>query len=180
VGNYSVGGVLAILSAPAPMPTGWWFVGVSLVGALGFYAAHRAEHVGHRLLAITIVGLLSCTVPPLAWGHHWVWVVPLLAVMLDRAARTCGRVRLAWTAVTMTVYLLVFMWFTAWVYRETQSLGAHHPTHAAAMGAAIDEMTRLDELLAVAAHPALFVIVGCATIALARRRPAGPLPLRPH
>jgi alpha-1,2-mannosyltransferase len=180
IGNYSVGGVLAILSAPAPMPTGWWFVGVSLVGVLGLYAAHRAERVGRRLLAITIVGLLSCTVPPLAWGHHWVWVVPLLAVMLDRVARTSGRVRRAWAAGATTVYLLVFMWFTAWVYREAQSLEAHHPTHAAAMGAAIDEMTRLDEVLVVAVHPTLFVIVGCATIVLARRRPAGPLPWRPH
>jgi alpha-1,2-mannosyltransferase len=174
VGNYSVGGVLATLSAPAPMPIGWWLVGVALVGALGFCAAHRAERVGHPLLAITIVGLLSCTVPPLAWGHHWVWVVPLLAVLLDRVARTSGHARWVWAAGTTAVYLVVFMWFTAWVYREAQSLGADHPTHAAAMGAAIDEMTKWDRLLVVATHPALFVIVGCATIVLARGRAAAP------
>lgn len=172
VGNYSIGGILATLSAPGPMPGVWWSCGVVLASALGLYAAYHAERRGQGLLAITTVGLLSCTVPPLAWGHHWVWTVPLLAVMLGQVARTRGRVRWLWGASAAAVYLLVFMWFTAWTYREAQRLGPDHPTYAAALGAAIGEMTTVDRLLVVATHPALFVVVGCATIVLARRRPA--------
>jgi alpha-1,2-mannosyltransferase len=169
VGNYSVGGILANLSAPAQMSTPWWIAGVCACGALGFYAARHAECAGYRLLAVTIVGLLSCTVPPLAWGHHWVWVVPLLVVTLDRVARTRGRMRLAWAAATASVYLLTFMWFTAWVYREADDLAAVYPTHAASLGAAIDEMTKMDRLFVVAVHPVLFVIVACAAVVLAGR-----------
>ena len=152
------------------MPVAWWLAGVVLVSALGLYAAYRAERIGRRLSAITITGLLSCAVPPLAWGHHWVWAVPLLAIMLDRAARTSGRVRWAWAAVIGATYLLVFMWFTAWVYREARGLETHYPTHAAAMEAAISEMTRADRILVVAAHPALLVVVAFATIATSTTR----------
>ena len=170
VGNYSVGGIVAAVSAPGPMPVAWWLAGVVLVSVLGLYAAYRAERVGRRLSAITIVGLLSCAVPPLAWGHHWVWAVPLLAIMLDRAARTSGRVRWAWAAAIGATYLLVFMWFTAWVYREARDLETHYPTHAAAMGAAVGEMTRADRILVVAVHPVLFVVVACAAIATSTTR----------
>jgi alpha-1,2-mannosyltransferase len=170
VGNYSVGGIVATVSAPRPMPAAWWLAGVVLVSALGLYAAYRAERVGRRLSAITVTGLLSCAVPPLAWGHHWVWAVPLLAIMLDRAARTAGRVRWAWAAVIGATYLLVFMWFTAWVYQEARSLETQYPTNAAAMGAAISEMTRADRLLVVAVHPALLVVVAFATIATTSTR----------
>ena len=134
------------------------------------YAAYRAERVGRRLSAITIVGLLSCAVPPLAWGHHWVWAVPLLAIMLDRSARSSGRVRWAWAAAIGATYLLVFMWFTGWVYREAESLETHYPTHAAAMGAAVGEMTRADRILVVAVHPVLLVVVACAAIATSTTR----------
>lgn len=170
VGNYSIGGVLATLAAPGPMPAGWWLVFVVLACALGFLAAQRAERSGHRLLAITITGLLSCMVPPLAWGHHWVWSVPLLAIMLDRVARTSGHVRETWAAATAAVYLLVFMWFTAWVYRAASGLEARHGTYAAAIGAAVAEMTKLEKFLLVVGHPALFAVVGCATLALTQRR----------
>jgi alpha-1,2-mannosyltransferase len=38
------------------------------------------------------------------------------------------------------------MWFTAWVYREARGLETHYPTRAAAMEAAIREMTRADRI----------------------------------
>jgi alpha-1,2-mannosyltransferase len=168
-GNYSVGGIVATLAAPGPMPTAWWLAGAVGATVLGLCAACGAERIGHRLLAITIVGLLSCTVPPLAWGHHWVWTVPLLAVMVDRAARCSGRARRAWAAGAAAVYVAVFMWFTAWVYRETQALLTQYASRAAATGAAVGEMTPSVRLLVVAVHPALFLAVGCATLAAARR-----------
>jgi len=180
-GNYSVGGILATLSAPSPMPVAWWLAGACLASALGLYAAHRADRTGNRLLAITIIGLLSCTVPPLAWGHHWVWAVPVLAVTLDRAARTSGRDRWAWAAATAAIYLVVFMWFTTWVYRETQHLVPRYPTIATAMSAAVGEMTTTETLLVVASHPALFLVVACSTIVAARdRRRLAPAPTTPN
>ncbi len=67
-GNFSIGGIVATLSDPAPMPTLWWLLGVATAALLGYCAAYRAERAMQSLLAITVVGLLSCAVPPLAWG----------------------------------------------------------------------------------------------------------------
>src|SRR5262249_36882545 len=139
--NYSFGGILATLWAPAPLPTAWWLITIGCAGILGFYAAYRADLAGDRLIAITTNGLLSCVVPPLAWGHHWVWLVPLLAVTLDRVARSAGVTRWAWALCTAAVYLMGFMWFNAWLYRTSHSLDAEYPTYVAALDAAIGQMT---------------------------------------
>lgn len=178
-GNYSIGGILATIWEPTPMPALLWLAAVGLASLLGLYAAYQAHRTGNRLLAITITGMLSCTMPPLAWSHHWVWSVPLLAVILDRAARATGTARWRWAASTAAVYLTVFMWFNAWLYRTAHSLNNQYPTYVDALDAAIDQMTKADRLLAVATQPALFIAVAVATIAGARwlsSRPAD----RPH
>ena len=168
-GNFSIGGILANLWSPAPMPTPWWLLGVGIAGLLGYYAAYRAELTGHQLLAVTITGLLSCTVPPLAWGHHWVWTVPLLAITIDLLVRSSGRQRWAWIAGTVAIYLVAFMWFNAWLYRTALQLSGSYPTYVAALDAAIERMTRVDKLFAVGSHPVLFVVVAAATIGLSFR-----------
>jgi alpha-1,2-mannosyltransferase len=168
-GNYSIGGILATLWAPAPMPTIWWLVGVGVAGAVGLYASYRAELRGHRLLAVTIIGLLACSVPPLAWGHHWVWTVPLLALTIDRAVRSTGAARWAWVASSTAIYLVAFMWFNAWLYRTALQMNGQYPTYVDALDAAIERMTQFDKLLAVGTHPLLFVAVAVVAIGLTWR-----------
>jgi alpha-1,2-mannosyltransferase len=168
-GNFSIGGVLATLAAPAPMPTLWWIFAIGTAAVLGFVAAQRAQQSGHSLLAITLIGLLSCTVPPLAWGHHWVWTVPLLAIMVDRAVRSTGLTRGVWAAGTLAVYLAVFMWFAAWLYRTSLQLSAGYTSYVEALDAAIATMSKPDKLLVVSTNPTLFFVAAVATIVLVRR-----------
>ncbi|MFV8051861.1 glycosyltransferase 87 family protein [Mycobacterium sp. 48b] len=170
-GNFSIGGILATLAAPAPMSTLWWVLAVGVAAVLGFVAAQRAQRAGYSLLAITIIGLLSCTVPPLAWGHHWVWTVPLLAVLVDRAVRSTGRARGAWAVGALAVYLAVFMWFAAWLYRTSHQLSTRYTSYVEALDAAIATMTRQDKLLVVATNPALFATTALLTLVLVHRGP---------
>lgn len=172
-GNFSIGGILATLVAPAPMPTLWWMLAVGAAAILGFVAAQQAQRTGYPLLAIAVIGMLSCTVPPLAWGHHWVWTVPLLVILVDRAARATGSFRYIWPAGAVTVYLAVFMWFAAWLYRTSHRLSAGYSTYVEALDAAIATMTKLDKLLVVSTNPALFIGTAVATIVVLRRRPDG-------
>lgn len=165
-GNCSIGGILATLATPAPMPTLWWLAAVGAASGLGFYASYRAQRAGYRLLAIIIIGLLSCTVPPLAWGHHWVWTVPLLVILLDRVVRATGQIRWVWAAGAATAYLVVFMWFSAWLYQTSHRLSNQYPTYVAALDTAINTMTKSDKLLAVSTRPALFITVALVTITL--------------
>ncbi|MCV7131779.1 DUF2029 domain-containing protein [Mycobacterium hodleri] len=169
-GNFSIGGIVATLSDPAPMPTLWWLLGVATAALLGYCAAYRAERAMQSLLAITVVGLLSCAVPPLAWGHHWVWVVPLLVITVDRIFRSAGRIRWGWVAGTAVIYLVVFMWFNAWLYREAQRLNGAYPTYVDALDAAIGQMSRVDKLLAVGTHPLLFICVALSVAVAAKPR----------
>ena len=77
-------------------PTWLWLpVGVVLA-ALGLYGAWRAYRVGAEMLAITLTGLTACAVSPFSWGHHWVWLVPLLIIALVQAADAARRDR-PWT-----------------------------------------------------------------------------------
>jgi alpha-1,2-mannosyltransferase len=43
-------------------------------------AASMAHRAGHELLAVTMVGMTGTVVSPMSWGHHWVWLVPLLVI----------------------------------------------------------------------------------------------------
>ncbi|WP_445170576.1 glycosyltransferase 87 family protein [Mycolicibacterium sp. Dal123E01] len=169
-GNFSIGGILATLWAPDVMPTVGWLVGVLVAALVGYCAAYQADRADHRLLAVTITGLLSCTVPPLAWGHHWVWTVPLLAIAVDGIARSGGRRRWMWAATTLAIYVVSFMWFNAWLYRTSARLAADYPTYVGALDAAIGQMTRGDKLLAVGTHPLLFFVVAIVTVAAATRQ----------
>ncbi|MCF8604566.1 glycosyltransferase 87 family protein [Gordonia sp. HY442] len=75
-------------------PPSWLWLPVGLVvGVLGLWAAHVAYRAGANLLAISITGMTSCAVGPFSWGHHWVWVLPLLLVATVHASDQARRAR---------------------------------------------------------------------------------------
>jgi alpha-1,2-mannosyltransferase len=74
---------------------------IVVVGVAGFWVSTRAWKRGDELLAVTVVGLLSCLLSPVAWTHHYVYVLPLLALLVrDR--------HYVWTAVM--AYVWSFNW----------------------------------------------------------------------
>jgi alpha-1,2-mannosyltransferase len=91
-GNQSVLGVLARLVRPA-QPSGLlWALLVAGVLTVSLRRAVRASRHGDELVGITLVGLASCLVSPIAWSHHLYWVVPAGIVLLDvgAGARLCA------------------------------------------------------------------------------------------
>jgi alpha-1,2-mannosyltransferase len=110
--------------------------------------------------------MLSCAVPPLAWGHHWVWTIPLLAIVLDQVVRHSGRARWTWTTAAAATYLLVFMWFSTVLYRGAHRLHPGYANYVEAFDAAIARLSQFDKLVIVASHPVLFLVVAVATIRL--------------
>lgn len=55
-----------------------------LVLVAGVASAVLVHRSGHRELAIVLAGLTSLLASPISWSHHYVWVVPLVAVLLTR------------------------------------------------------------------------------------------------
>jgi alpha-1,2-mannosyltransferase len=78
VDNQSLQGLVArALGDPAPGPA--WLLVALPVAAAGLLLVHTAAADHHAVLLTAGTALL---VSPISWTHHWVWCVPLLAVLL--------------------------------------------------------------------------------------------------
>jgi alpha-1,2-mannosyltransferase len=76
------------------------------IGAVGLAAAAVLARHGDWLSAVAATGATGL-VSPISWTHHWVWIVPGLAVLLrggraSRIAALCGYV----------LFVLAPMWWT--------------------------------------------------------------------
>src|SRR4051812_1499951 len=98
VDNQSLQGLAArALGDPAPGLV--WVLPAVAVAVTGLWLAARATEERHGILLAAFTALL---VSPISWSHHWVWCVPLLAVLLTEGrTRTAAVVALVFTARTM-------------------------------------------------------------------------------
>ncbi|MGI5398172.1 glycosyltransferase 87 family protein [Streptomyces sp. CA-135486] len=100
IDNQSLQGLLArALHTPDPGPV--WMLAAVVIAVAGLWIARRAASAARGVLIVAFTGLV---VSPISWSHHWVWCVPLLAVLLAE-----GRTR---TAATVAV---VFLARTLWL-----------------------------------------------------------------
>lgn len=109
--NQSVYGVLAWYVYHGPVPTVVWLVGASAAALMGLAAAWYLHERGFPQLAFVLSGMTGAVASPFSWGHHWVWFLPLMLVLLDlllRHART-GWARIAWV-LPLVLYFFVGAW----------------------------------------------------------------------
>ncbi len=85
--NQSIRGILARTLHTENPPMWLWLLCAGIVGLLGLWAAYLAHRNGKYLLSLTVAGLTAPMVAPFSWGHHWVWVIPLLVLCLDQTLR---------------------------------------------------------------------------------------------
>ncbi|MGV9884625.1 glycosyltransferase 87 family protein [Streptomyces sp. NPDC003006] len=87
VDNQSLQGLIARVLHEAE-PGLAWALPAALTAAVGLWSARRMPADSPRaLLLAALTTLLIC---PISWSHHWVWCVPLLALLIAE-----GRPRLA-------------------------------------------------------------------------------------
>ncbi|MFD9910532.1 glycosyltransferase 87 family protein [Streptomyces sp. NPDC059063] len=98
VDNQSLQGLAArALHTPEPGPA--WALPAVAVAALGLWLAARATTPARGVLAAAGTALL---VSPISWSHHWVWCVPLLAVLIaERRGRLAAGVAGVFVARTL-------------------------------------------------------------------------------
>ncbi|MEV0092427.1 glycosyltransferase 87 family protein [Streptomyces sp. NPDC050738] len=86
VDNQSLQGLVArALHTPEPGPA--WAALAVLAGGAGLWAARRVPY----RWGVLVTAVTALLVSPISWSHHWVWCVPLIAVLVAE-----GRVRVAW------------------------------------------------------------------------------------
>jgi alpha-1,2-mannosyltransferase len=100
--NQSLDGVVTRAGGPHLL----WLVLAAVVGLAGLAIAAVAARRGQHLLGILVCGVTGLLVSPISWTHHWVWVVPGLALMLTGSRRS-----LVWrTAGAVAILGLFLMW----------------------------------------------------------------------
>jgi alpha-1,2-mannosyltransferase len=90
---------------------------IGLVLALGAAVLVR-RYADRPVYAMLITGFLALLVSPVSWVHHWVWAVPLIAVLVAEAG--CGNKIARWLLpVTVAVFTVpVLRWIPHGSYRE--------------------------------------------------------------
>ncbi|MEP6856108.1 MAG: glycosyltransferase 87 family protein [Pedococcus sp.] len=84
-GNQSLGAALDRF-APGISDMVWLLLVVAVV-ALSAVATWRTQRRRDDLAAVTALAVGGLLVSPISWTHHWVWVVPVMAVLLARRWR---------------------------------------------------------------------------------------------
>ena len=79
--NQSLLGQLARLYGTVAPAQPLWLPIALVVAAGGVVAGAMLARSGRPVQGWTLVGITSVLVSPISWDHHWVWVVPVLALM---------------------------------------------------------------------------------------------------
>ncbi|KQX17008.1 hypothetical protein ASC82_01840 [Streptomyces sp. Root431] len=98
--NQSISGVLARLMH-TDSPGIWWVLTAAVMGGAAMVLAVRAALRGDKPVAVVICAFTALMISPISWSHHWVWCVPLLILLADRATRAwlvTGAVALAFAS----------------------------------------------------------------------------------
>ena len=117
VSNQSLRGLLARAIGNVAASTPLWLAAALLATAAGLGSAivlHRSGRLVAGWLVCALTGLL---VSPISWDHHWVWIIPGHAFVIDRAARARRGPRRAHVAAVVILTAA----FAAWPAR----LGVH-------------------------------------------------------
>lgn len=102
VDNQSLQGLLARL-LHTPEPGLLWPVAAVATGIAGLWLARRVVvRDGRETWGVVIIAFTALLVSPISWSHHWVWCVPLLAVLVAEGyVRTAAAVAAVFTARTL-------------------------------------------------------------------------------
>jgi alpha-1,2-mannosyltransferase len=110
ISNQSLHGTAVRLLGDGAAASAVWLLAavVMLVGGIAFAVwAHRRGEEVLAMLAVAYTGLL---LSPIAWSHHWVWLAPLVAVVLDIALRLRGRARTLAAGLPAAVVFVFLSW----------------------------------------------------------------------
>ena len=87
VGNQSLRGLIARLMGSVAGSGHVWLLAAVLTAAIGLACAALLTRKGHGMAGILTCALTGLLVSPVSWEHHWVWVVPGIAVAAHYAVR---------------------------------------------------------------------------------------------
>jgi alpha-1,2-mannosyltransferase len=97
-----------------------WLAVAIVTGIGGLAAAMLLDRAGNTFAGLMVCALTALLVSPISWDHHWVWVAPGLAVLIDAAVRVgSGWARAAWIVTAAAVVVAFGAWPRLWPGGDT-------------------------------------------------------------
>ncbi|OFV73548.1 glycosyltransferase 87 family protein [Rhodococcus erythropolis] len=128
VANQSLRGTLSRFMGHDAGQGTWWILAATALVALAIVAIYR--HRYDDFVPLIIIQLTTCALSPLAWSHHWVWIIPLLIWIMHGPMRhtRVGKILAAlWILGTVAWYveLMLFVQTSNYQYDRPlwQSIG---------------------------------------------------------
>lgn len=81
--NQSLYGTIDRLAGGASWVHVAWALAALVVGAGGLALAVAAARRGDQLLGLVVTGITGLLISPISWDHHWIFVLPALALAAD-------------------------------------------------------------------------------------------------
>jgi alpha-1,2-mannosyltransferase len=82
--NQSLNGLLHRATHDAPWSTKVALVIAALLAVPAVWLVRRLSRRGEHLAALLVTAFLGLLASPVSWSHHWVWAVPLLALLVAK------------------------------------------------------------------------------------------------
>jgi len=109
--NQSIRGLLTRLAGSVGAGTPLWIAAAVVVGIAGLAVAAQLHRRGRPFAGLVVCALTGLLISPISWDHHWVWIAPGLAVLLDAAVRGRTRAgRVAWSGAAAAVVVAFVAW----------------------------------------------------------------------
>ena len=116
--NQSLRGIMTRLIGSVNGTAAPWLLVAIVVALAGLAAAVILDRRGYTFAGLIAAALTALLVSPISWDHHWVWIAPGLALIVDAAVRA-GRagatgLRAAWYGLAAAVLIVFAAWPDFW------------------------------------------------------------------
>lgn len=134
-GNQSLRGTLTRFAGSAAHGEPLLVAVAVAVGVAGLATATILHRTGFEFAGLMACALTGLLISPISWDHHWVWIVPGLAVLVAAGMRAPGwPARLAWSGAALLLVLTFAGWPSFWNAGQGHGLTWYAPATPFASG----------------------------------------------
>jgi alpha-1,2-mannosyltransferase len=114
VSNQSLRALAARMAGSMAASGAPWLAAAVATSVIGLAAAALLHHSGRPVAGWITCALTGLLVSPISWDHHWVWLVPGLALLADLAVRARRAAGWGWWALAGALVLIFGGWPGFW------------------------------------------------------------------
>jgi alpha-1,2-mannosyltransferase len=109
-GNQSLQGMVARVLGTETQNSLPWVAAVAVATLGGLALAGWAQRRGEEAMGMVAVGFTALLISPVSWSHYWLWIAPLVLVLVDVARRVFGRLQMLVAGLPALAILPFLVW----------------------------------------------------------------------